>query len=135
MMKAQIGLGVLSIPQKLDVLGMIPGIIFLLITGGIITWSDWIVSVSKLNHRSVYGIEDFGALIAGKSGKIIMGIMFVLCEFACSILDKPNLFQSRYSVQEQQCWASIYRSERPVGSWSLHYHFRCCGCCSWRSFG
>jgi hypothetical protein len=47
MMKTQIGLGVLSIPLNFDVLGMIPGVICLLVIGGITTWSDYQVGVIK----------------------------------------------------------------------------------------
>lgn len=54
MMKTQIGLGVLSIPAVFDVLGMVPGVICLIIIAAITTWSDYIVGVFKLRHRSVY---------------------------------------------------------------------------------
>lgn len=87
MLKTQIGLGVLSIPQTFDTLGMIPGLICLLIIGAITTWSDYIVGIFKLNHPSVYGIDDVGGKLAGKPGKIFMGIAFVLCEYSMN----PNL--------------------------------------------
>lgn len=80
MMKTQIGLGVLAIPQALHVLGMIPGVIYLLVVGGITWWSGQQVGAFKLNHRNVYGIDDVGEMIAGKPGKIIMGIVFFLCK-------------------------------------------------------
>lgn len=79
-MKTQIGLGVLSIPANFDVLGMIPGVICLLVIGGITTWSDYIVGVFKLNHPSVYGIDDVGEKIAGKPGRWFLGTAFVLCK-------------------------------------------------------
>jgi hypothetical protein len=40
MMKTEVGLGVLSIPEAFDILGMIPGIILLLAIGAITTWSS-----------------------------------------------------------------------------------------------
>ena len=80
MMKTQIGLGVLSIPLNFHTLGMIPGIICLLAIAGITTWSDYMVGVFKNNHPSVYGIDDIGELIAGKTGRYIMAITFVLCK-------------------------------------------------------
>lgn len=83
MMKTQIGLGVLSIPAVLDTLGLIPGIICLIAIAVITTWSDYIVGVFKLNHRSVYGIDDAGQLIFGRAGKEVFGIVFVLCEYRC----------------------------------------------------
>lgn len=92
MMKTQIGLGVLSIPLNFDTLGMIPGVICLLAIGGITTWSDYIVGVFKLNHRSVYGIDDVGEKIFGKPGKIVMGTVFVLCKYDfVSVLIESNV--------------------------------------------
>lgn len=81
MMKTQIGLGVLSIPLNFDVLGMIPGVICLLVIGGITTWSDYMVGVFKINHPHVYGIDDVGQLIAGKPGRYLMATVFVLCKY------------------------------------------------------
>jgi len=62
MMKTEVGLGVLSIPEAFDTLGMIPGIIILLAIGGITTWSSYVVGQFKLNHPQVYGIPDVGKL-------------------------------------------------------------------------
>lgn len=85
-MKTQIGLGVLSIPAVLDTLGMIPGIIVLLVIAIITTWSDYMVGVFKLRHRSVYGIDDVGQLLFGRVGREVFGIVFVLCELTEGIL-------------------------------------------------
>lgn len=86
MMKTQIGLGVLSIPAVLDALGMVPGVICLIIIGIITTWSDYMVGVFKLRHRSVYSIDDVGDMLFGRVGRIVFGTSFVLCE--CSL--PPN---------------------------------------------
>ncbi|KAI9695087.1 MAG: hypothetical protein M1820_008949 [Bogoriella megaspora] len=43
MLKTQIGLGVLSIPQVFDSLGLITGVICLLVIGTMTTWSGYIV--------------------------------------------------------------------------------------------
>lgn len=80
MMKTQIGLGVLSIPLNFDVLGMIPGVICLLVIGGITTWSDYMVGVFKIKHPFVYGIDDVGQLLFGKPGRYVMATVFVLCK-------------------------------------------------------
>jgi len=71
MMKTQIGLGVLSIPSVFDVLGMIPGIICLMTIAVITTWSDYMVGVFKLKHRSVYGIDDAGYLMFGRVAVVV----------------------------------------------------------------
>lgn len=82
MMKTQIGLGVLSIPAVFDVLGLILGVICLIIIAVMTTWSDHIVSIFKLNHPEVYGVDHVGQklfgtfiMIAGKYGSIV-GIIF-----------------------------------------------------------
>ncbi|KAI1366245.1 putative amino acid transporter [Xylaria arbuscula] len=78
MMKTQIGLGVLSIPDAFDTLGLIPGIIVLLTIAGITTWSDYIVGVFKLNHPNVYSLDDVGQMIFGRIGRWIFGGAYVL---------------------------------------------------------
>jgi amino acid permease len=83
MLKTQIGLGVLSIPQVFDVLGLIPGVICLLAISGITAWSNYIVGVFKLNHSDVYGIDDVGKKIFGRIGYELFGIVFALCKSRC----------------------------------------------------
>ncbi|KAJ5958229.1 Amino acid transporter transmembrane [Penicillium vulpinum] len=78
MMKSQIGLGVLSIPAAFDTLGLVPGVICLLVVAIITTWSDYMVGVFKLNHRSVYGIDDAGFLMFGVIGREVFGFVFCL---------------------------------------------------------
>ncbi|KAJ5803944.1 uncharacterized protein N7518_000247 [Penicillium psychrosexuale] len=78
MMKSQIGLGVLSIPSTFDTLGLVPGVICLIVVAVITTWSDYMVGVFKLNHRSVYNIDDAGYLMFGVIGREIFGFVFCL---------------------------------------------------------
>ncbi|OAP64711.1 hypothetical protein AYL99_00683 [Fonsecaea erecta] len=78
MMKTQIGLGVLSIPAVFDVLGLVPGVICLIVIAVITTWSDYMVGVFKLRHRSVYSLDDVGQLLFGRIGREIFGVAFVL---------------------------------------------------------
>ncbi|EXA43637.1 hypothetical protein FOVG_08542 [Fusarium oxysporum f. sp. pisi HDV247] len=78
MMKTQIGLGILSIPSAFHALGLIPGLICLLVIGGITTWSDYIIGTFKLKHREVYGIDDAGGILFGRFGQEFLGISFAL---------------------------------------------------------
>ncbi|CAG7915875.1 unnamed protein product [Penicillium olsonii] len=78
MMKTQIGLGVLSIPVAFNHLGIVPGVIVLIVIAGITTWSDYIIGIFKLRHREVYGIDDVGELLLGRTGRILLGGAFVL---------------------------------------------------------
>lgn len=79
MMKTQIGLGVLSIPAVLDALGMVPGVICLVFVGIVTTWSNYMIGQFKLNHRSVYGIDDMGYKTLGVPGREFFGIAYALC--------------------------------------------------------
>lgn len=90
MMKSQIGIGVLSIPVAFDALGIVPGVICLLAIGGITTWSDYIIGVFKLRHPEVYGIDDVGHLLFGKTGRIVLGAAFCLCEWDRGRESTPN---------------------------------------------
>ncbi|KAL2209569.1 putative amino acid transporter [Sarocladium strictum] len=78
MLKAQVGLGVLSIPAVFDVLGLIPGVICILAVGGIVTWSCYMVGVFKLRHREVYGIDDAGFLMFGPLGREVFGVFYCI---------------------------------------------------------
>ncbi|KAI3077840.1 hypothetical protein CBS147353_4303 [Aspergillus niger] len=74
-----IGLGVLGIPSVLSSVGLIPGIILLLVIGGIATWSDYIVGAFKIRHRHVYSIDDVGGMLFGPIGREIFAV--ALCLF------------------------------------------------------
>lgn len=79
-MKTQIGLGVLSIPAALDTLGMIPGVIILVFMAVITTWSNYIIGVFKMQHPSIYSIDDVGEMLFGRVGRLLFGTIFCLCE-------------------------------------------------------
>ena len=81
MLKTQIGLGALTVPQVFEVLGLIPGAICVLVVAGMITWANYIVGTFKLRHRGVYGIEDVGRIFLGKFGYEFFGWLFALCAY------------------------------------------------------
>ncbi|BCS28195.1 uncharacterized protein APUU_61243A [Aspergillus puulaauensis] len=78
MMKAQIGLGVLSIPEAFNALGLVPGIVCLIVIAVVTTWSGYMVGAFKLNHREVYGVDDATGLIFGPIGREVLGVGFSL---------------------------------------------------------
>lgn len=80
MMKTQFGLGVLSIPQILDSLGIIPGIICLVVVAAVTTWSNYVIGNFKLKHPEVYAIDDAGALMFGRVGREVFGVGVCICE-------------------------------------------------------
>ncbi|OJJ70479.1 hypothetical protein ASPBRDRAFT_56271 [Aspergillus brasiliensis CBS 101740] len=71
MLKNQLGLGVLSIPQAFDSLGIVPGVICLLAIAAITTWANYVIGTFKLNHPEVYAIDDAGELMFGRMGREI----------------------------------------------------------------
>jgi amino acid permease len=80
MVKTMLGLGVLSIPSVFDTLGMIPGIICLLAVAAITTWSSVQIQHFKINHPSVYGVDDAGQMIVGRIGREVLYVAFILGE-------------------------------------------------------
>ncbi|EYE96828.1 uncharacterized protein EURHEDRAFT_514071 [Aspergillus ruber CBS 135680] len=72
MMKIEVGIGVLSLPQVFDTLGMIPGVLALLAISSITTWSAYIVGCFKLNHPDMYTIADVVWIFIAGSG--ILGL-------------------------------------------------------------
>ncbi|WWC70826.1 uncharacterized protein I206_104778 [Kwoniella pini CBS 10737] len=90
LIKSQIGVGVLSVPSTLAVLGIVPGIICLWVISAIICWSDYVVGQFKRNHPSIYGIDDVGYLLfRGKIGRDVIAVMywlFMTCVAASGLL-------------------------------------------------
>lgn len=85
MMKLQIGLGLLSLPQSFHNVGMIPAVILLVVVASITGYSSWTVGMFKLRHPEVYGIDDAGNIMFGRIGRELLGTFFCLCEFFFSI--------------------------------------------------
>ena len=80
MIKTQFGLGVLSIPQVFDSLGIVPGIICVIAIAAVTTWSNYVIGTFKLNHPEVYSIDDAGNLMFGRVGREILGFAVCICE-------------------------------------------------------
>lgn len=92
MLKTQIGLGVLAIPQVFEVLGLIPGTICVIGVSAMISWSNYVVGTFKLRHPGVYGIEDVGRMMLGEFGYQFFGVLFAICErnHECTHCKKRN---------------------------------------------
>ncbi|KAL5041447.1 hypothetical protein BDW71DRAFT_217849 [Aspergillus fruticulosus] len=85
MTKTQSGLGVLSVPGILDVLGLIPGVVCLCAIAFISTWSNYVVvGRFKLQHPEVYAIDDAGDLMFGRLGREFLGIEVCVYWIFCS---------------------------------------------------
>lgn len=84
LIKTEVGIEVLSIPQAFDSLGMIPGTLVLVAIASITTWSAYVVGCFKLNHPQVYGIADVGFLLFGPACREILSVGFCLRKAALS---------------------------------------------------
>ncbi|GAA5852864.1 hypothetical protein JCM8547_004713 [Rhodosporidiobolus lusitaniae] len=74
MTKAQIGLGVLSIPSVFHTLGLVPGLLILLFVAGLTTYTDWYISGPwKRKHPQCYSVSDAGYIMWGPIGREICG--------------------------------------------------------------
>ena len=57
---------------------MAPGIIILILVAAITTWTGYVIGTFKLNHPSVYGIDDAGGIVFGRIGREILATAFCL---------------------------------------------------------
>lgn len=78
LLKSQIGLGVLSVPSAFNTLGMAPGIIILILVAAITTWTGYEIGKFKLNHPTVYNIDDAGGIMFGPIGREFLATCFCL---------------------------------------------------------
>ncbi|CAG8938614.1 unnamed protein product [Penicillium salamii] len=83
MMKAQIGLGVLSLPSAFNTLGLIPGIISLVGITFVTTWGSYELGQFKLNHPEIYGYHDSMGFVFGRFGFEVMTVTFGLFLVFC----------------------------------------------------
>ncbi|KAJ5786793.1 transmembrane amino acid transporter protein-domain-containing protein [Penicillium pulvis] len=86
LLKTQIGLGVLSMPDIFSSLGLIPGLVLILVIAGITTWADWMVGVFKRRHPHIYGVDDVGRMLFGRIGFEVFGACFCICWCGSAIL-------------------------------------------------
>lgn len=69
----------------IDVLGIVPGVIFLRIVAVITTWVNYVVGTFKLRHPEVYGIDDAGGWYSAK-----LAVWFLRLHSASVLLLFPN---------------------------------------------
>lgn len=65
MLAENVSLGVLSLPQALAILGLVPGLLCILFLGLIATYTGWIIGIFKLAHPHFHSFADWGQLIGG----------------------------------------------------------------------
>ncbi|WOO81568.1 N amino acid transport system protein [Vanrija pseudolonga] len=76
--KANIGLGVLSIPFVFQVLGIVPGIIVILVLHCMFAYSAAAIGPFKANHPEVYGVAEAGFVVGGRWAKEVLYVFFYM---------------------------------------------------------
>lgn len=108
MAKTQIGLGVLSIPDTFDKLGIVPGVLCLIAVSASTTWSGYMVGSFKRNHPDVYSLDEAGFKMFGVVGREVLSVAFMLCKFpiGCSIINSRRMCQSNtlHHRLDLCCW-------------------------------
>lgn len=57
---------------------MAPGLIILIVVAAITTWTGYVIGKFKLNHPTVYGIDDAGGIMFGVWGREFLATAFCL---------------------------------------------------------
>ncbi|KAL1412816.1 hypothetical protein Q8F55_000564 [Vanrija albida] len=78
MTKANIGLGVLSIPFIFQIFGIVPGIILLIVVQVLVMYSAQEILPFKLRHPEVYDISDAGYVFGGRIAREYLYIWFIV---------------------------------------------------------
>lgn len=119
MIKTMMGLGVLSIPAVFDTLGLIPGIICLIAIALITTWASIQIQHFKINHPSIYGVDDAGQMMVGRIGREILYAAFIIGEsFGHPLVqatERGSMDHGRWIRYDQH----LNSLERCVDAWDL----------------
>jgi amino acid permease len=78
MLAETISLGVLSLPQAVATLGLVPGLLLIFFLGVIAYWTGIIIGMFKKEFPQVQTFADAGQLIAGPIGREVMAVSQVL---------------------------------------------------------
>ena len=75
--------GMLSLPQALATVGLVPGVILIVFLGVFATFTSWILIQFKLRHPEVHNMGDAGMILFGPIGReILAGGTIVFAVFA-----------------------------------------------------
>ena len=80
MLKTQVGIGVLGIPNAMQKLGLVPGLLVLVAVCGGTTGSGYVMGNFCVRHPGVRSFQDAGRILGGRWGAGVFGVMFIFCE-------------------------------------------------------
>ncbi|CAH0000745.1 unnamed protein product [Clonostachys byssicola] len=119
MLKTQFGLGILSIPDVLNTLGMVPGVLCILVVAGITTWSNYMIGCFKLRHRQVYGIDDAGGLMFGRVGREFFSIGICIYWIFCSGSGIVSTSTGLNAVSSHGACTAIFMIVAALAAWMI----------------
>ena len=64
--------GMLSLPQALATVGIVPGVILIVFLGVFATFTSWVLIQFKLRHPEVHNMGDAGYILAGPIGREVL---------------------------------------------------------------
>lgn len=81
MVAETISLGILALPHALSILGLVPGVFFLVVFGALATYTGFVIGQLRLRHEHIHSTADAGEMLLGRLGKeVVMAgqILFVV---------------------------------------------------------
>jgi amino acid permease len=64
--------GMLSLPQALATVGLVPGVIIIVFLGVWATFTSWVLIQFKLRHPQVHNMGDAGLILFGPLGREVL---------------------------------------------------------------
>jgi amino acid permease len=81
--------GMLSLPQALAVVGLVPGLIIIVFLGVFATFTSWVLIQFKLRHPDVHNMGDAGMILFGAVGREVLSagtVVFAVCATGSQLL-------------------------------------------------
>lgn len=70
----QIGLGVLSLPEAMKTLGLIPGLSILVSCGIIVTLANYTSAEFRNAHPNIHSVADVAGILGGRTARELVGV-------------------------------------------------------------
>lgn len=89
MIAETISLGILSLPGAMAVLGLIPGLILLVVMGGLASYTGYVIGLFKNRYAFIHTMADAGEVLFGPVGREVLGfgqLLFIIFIMGAHIL-------------------------------------------------
>lgn len=132
--KAQMGLGILGLPQTLQTLGFVPGVLVLVILSALSTWTGVVIGQFRLNHPQIHSVADAAYLLFGRVGREVIGVaywLFYTVFFSAGILTLSIAFNT---LVERPVCATVWVAALSAGILGLVIAIRTLRILSWLGY-